>query len=54
MDALWKMAVLSQNEKAREASQELLVDLHLKLDKSIVDQDYKRQVIGHFVERCMS
>ena len=32
MDALWKMALFSQNEKAIENSQELLVSLHLKFD----------------------
>lgn len=37
MDALWQIAIKSQNEKAKEASQELLVDLHLKLDKNVVD-----------------
>ena len=32
MDALWKMALFSQNEKAKEISQELLVSLHLKFE----------------------
>jgi hypothetical protein len=31
----------------------LLVDLHLKLDKNVVDKDYKMQVIQRFVKRCM-
>ena len=32
MDALWKMALFSQNEKAKEIASELLVSLHLKFD----------------------
>ena len=53
VDALWQIAIKSQNEKAKEASQELLVDVHLKLDKNAVDADYKMQVIERFVKRCM-
>lgn len=32
LDALWSMAIETQNGKAKEMSQELLIDLHLKFD----------------------
>ena len=54
MDALWKMALFSQNEKAIENSQELLVALHLKFDNQNVNREHKQAVIESFVNRCMS
>ena len=53
MDALWKMALLSQNDKAKEISQELLVALHFKFDNQVATKDYKKQVVESFVRRCM-
>jgi hypothetical protein len=53
LDALWEIAIKSKNEKAKEASQELLVDLHLKLDRDSVDMEYRSKVIQYFVNRCM-
>ena len=53
MDALWKMALLSQNEKAKEISQSLLVALHLKLGSQTATNELKEQVIGAFVKKCM-
>ena len=32
LDTLWSIAVESDNERSREDSMDLLVDLHLKLD----------------------
>lgn len=32
LDTLWRMAIESENERSREESMDLLVDLHLKLD----------------------
>jgi hypothetical protein len=32
LDTLWKISVESENDKAREESMDLLVDLHLKFD----------------------
>jgi hypothetical protein len=32
LETLWKISVESENEKAREESMDLLVDLHLKFD----------------------
>ncbi len=52
MDALWKMALLSQNEKAKEISQSLLVALHLKLGTQTAPE-LKQEVIGTFVKKCM-
>ena len=31
LDTLWQLCFESQNEKAREESRELLVDIHLRL-----------------------
>ena len=54
MDALWKMALFSQNEKAKEISQELLVSLHLKFDNQTATREHKETVINSFVGRCMA
>lgn len=32
LDTLWRMAIESENEKSRDESIDLLVDLHLKFD----------------------
>jgi len=53
MDALWKMALFTQNDKAKEISQELLVNLHLKLD-SQAPKEHKQSVIDSFIKRCMA
>lgn len=34
LDSLWRISFECENEKAREESRELLVDLHLRLDGS--------------------
>ena len=52
MEALWKMALLSQNAKAKELSQELLVSLHLRFDNQMI-REHKQAVIESFVKRCM-
>lgn len=53
MDNLWKMAVLSTNEKAKELSQELLVSLHLKWDNKTATQEHKQAIIMQYIQRCM-
>ena len=53
MEALWKMALLSQNAKAKEISQELLVSLHLRFDNQTATPEHKQAVIESFVRRCM-
>lgn len=53
MEALWKMALLSQNAKAKELSQELLVSLHLRIDNQTATREHKQAVIEAFVKRCM-
>jgi hypothetical protein len=35
LDTLWKISIESENEKVREESMDLLVDLHLKFDASV-------------------
>jgi hypothetical protein len=32
LDTLWRIAIESENEKSRDESMDLLVDLHLKFD----------------------
>ena len=53
MDALWKMALFTQNEKAKEISQELLVSMHLKFDNQTATREHKQVVIDSFIKRCM-
>ena len=45
LNALWEIATKSSNEKAKEASQELLVDLHLRLDRESLNMAYRMKVI---------
>ena len=52
MEALWKMAIQSNKEKAKEISQELLASMHLKLDTA-VGREVKETVVNTFVSRCM-
>lgn len=35
LDTLWKIAIESENERSRDESMDLLVDLHLKFDQSV-------------------
>lgn len=35
LETLWKISIESQNDKAREESMDLLVDLHLKFDQTL-------------------
>ena len=54
MDALWKMSLSSQNEKAKDLSQQLLVNLHLCFDNETATREHKQSVIENFVQHCMS
>lgn len=53
LDGLWRISLESENEKARDASRELLVDLHLRLDSSY-DPAAKRGIMQSFIDRSMS
>ena len=53
MDALWKMAIQTKNEKAKEIIQELLVALHLKFDNTTISGQAKLVIVNQFVTRCM-
>jgi len=53
LDALWSMAIETQNGKAKEMSQELLIDLHLKFDDRSVPIEQKIEILTSFVETCM-
>jgi hypothetical protein len=35
LDTLWRIALESENERSREESMDLLVDIHLKFDTSV-------------------
>ena len=46
MDALWKMAIQTKNEKAKEIIQELLVALHLKFDNTTISGQAKLVIVN--------
>ena len=35
LDTLWKISIESENDKVRDESMDLLVDIHLKFDQSL-------------------
>ena len=39
LDTLWRIAIESENEKSKEESMDLLVDLHLKFDATVLLED---------------
>lgn len=41
LDTLWSIATESDNERSREDSMDLLVDLHLKLDARLSIENQK-------------
>lgn len=54
MDSLWCISVEAQNERARDESRELLVDLHLRLGGSEYSPAARQQIMQGFVDRGMS
>jgi len=52
-DALWDISIASKVDKARDISQELLVELHLKLDQQTISQESKVEILQNFIKRCM-
>jgi hypothetical protein len=52
LEALWKISIENENEKAREESMDLLVDIHLKLDIQIAVEDQQR-IWTKFINDCM-
>lgn len=54
MDSLWCISVEAQNEKARDESRELLVDLHLRLGGNEYSAGVRQQIMQGFVDRSMS
>jgi len=52
MDSLWQISIDSENERARDESRELLVDIHLRLDQSY-EQAARRGIMEAFVDRSM-
>lgn len=53
LTSLWRISFDSDNEKAREDSRELLVDLHLRLGPQYKQQT-KRQIMQSFIRSTMS
>lgn len=53
LETLWQLSFESQNEKAREESRELLVDIHLRLGQNY-DMESRREILQKFVEKAMS
>ena len=52
LDTLWRIAIESENDKVREESMDLLVDLHLKFDGR-VSLDEQKIIWAEFIEKCM-
>jgi len=52
MGTLWNISFESENEKARDESRELLVDLHLRLGSEYKPDD-KRSIMRSFIDRSM-
>lgn len=52
LDTLWQLSFESRNDKARDESRELLVDVHLRLGNSY-DMDSRRGIMSKFVQRAM-
>ena len=53
MDTLWRLTFEAQNEKAREESRELLIDVHLRLRLSYDQQDEKIKIKNLFIKKAM-
>lgn len=53
MDSLWQISFQSQNEKVRDESRELLVDLHLRLDQGYKPAT-KKSIMQGFIDRSMN
>jgi hypothetical protein len=53
LDTLRRIAVESENDRSREESMDLLVDLHLKLDPSAVSVDEQAIIWGNYIDHCM-
>lgn len=52
METLWRISIECENEKSREESMDLLVDLHLKFDQQ-VSYDEQLKIWTNFTENCM-
>ena len=52
MDSLWCITFESENERARDESRELLVDLHLRLDGKY-KPEARRGIMQGFIDRAM-
>jgi hypothetical protein len=53
LDTLRRIAVETENERSREESMDLLVDLHLKFDPAKISQEEQLSIWSSFIEYCM-
>ena len=53
LDSLWTISLVTENERAREESRELLVDLHLRLDSGYKPST-RRAIMQSFIDRSMA
>jgi hypothetical protein len=53
LDSLWRMAIESLNERSRDESMDLLVDLHLKFDHQAINPQDQIQIWTSFIDTCM-
>lgn len=54
LDTLRHIAVESENDRSREDSMNLLVDLHLKFDSQITPPEVQAKIWQDFIDHCMS
>jgi hypothetical protein len=53
LDSLWDIVMMSQDEKVKEDSLNLLCVLHLNLDDQHYEQEQKFEIWKRFVHRCL-
>ena len=52
METLWHICIESANEKVRDESMDLLVDLHIKIGPEVPEKE-QESIWLNFIEHCM-
>lgn len=53
LEPLRQIAIESENERTKEDSMDLLVDLHLKFDAEKITVEHQSKIWGDFIQSCM-
>lgn len=53
LEPLRQIATESENERTRDDSMDLLVDLHLKFDSEKINVEHQSQIWSNFIQSCM-